>query len=135
MTGAERAALVGRLVEEYRPVLAGGGGMAAVQRLMCERGVGAADAVRVTVELLGGGPRAFSEAQTAVLTSPGRRRELDFHNAFLDGLERAEGAEGTERAEGAAEGAAGADGGAAGGAGPGSAPGAGPGSAPGPGAG
>ncbi|WP_328825867.1 hypothetical protein OHT77_00515 [Streptomyces sp. NBC_00252] len=76
------------LVDECRPLLAGDGGMAAVQRLLAERRVEVLDAVVITRELLGAGPTSLAEAKTIVVTSPGRGRELKVHEQFLDGLEQ-----------------------------------------------
>lgn len=84
----ERAARLEALVDECRPLLAGEGGMAAVQRLLCERRVEVLDAVVITRELLGAGPTSLAEAKTIVLTSPGRGRELRAHERFMDGLEQ-----------------------------------------------
>jgi hypothetical protein len=75
----ERTARLEALVDECRPLLAGDGGMAAVQRLLSERRVEVLDAVVITCELLGAGPTSLAEAKTIVLTSPGRGRELIDH--------------------------------------------------------
>ncbi|MGW0511575.1 hypothetical protein ACWD1W_20240 [Streptomyces olivaceoviridis] len=84
----ERTARLEALVDECRPLLAGNDGMAAVQRLLCERRVEVLDAVVITRELLGAGPTSLAEAKTIVLTSPGRGRELRAHERFVDDLER-----------------------------------------------
>lgn len=84
----ERMARLEALVDECRPLLAGDGGMAAVQRLLAERRVEVLDAVVITRELLGAGPTSLAEAKTIVVTSPGRGRELKVHEQFLDGLEQ-----------------------------------------------
>lgn len=84
----ERTARLEALVDECRPLLAGDGGMAAVQRLLSERRVEVLDAVVITRELLGAGPTSLAEAKTIVLTSPGRGRELRVHEQFMDGLEQ-----------------------------------------------
>ncbi|GHE89996.1 hypothetical protein GCM10018785_66210 [Streptomyces longispororuber] len=84
----ERTARLEALVDECRPLLAGDGGMAAVQRLLSERRVEVLDAVVITRELLGAGPTSLVEAKTIVLTSPGRGRELRVHEQFMDGLEQ-----------------------------------------------
>ncbi|MER7550311.1 hypothetical protein ABTX86_10035 [Streptomyces anulatus] len=68
----ERSARLEVLVDECRPLLAGDGGMAAVQRLLSERRVEVLDAVVITRELLGAGPTSLAEAKTVVLTSPDR---------------------------------------------------------------
>ncbi|MFD7383969.1 hypothetical protein [Streptomyces anulatus] len=68
----ERTARLEVLVDECRPLLAGDGGMAAVQRLLSERRVEALDAVVIARELLGAGPTSLAEAKTVVLTSPDR---------------------------------------------------------------
>ncbi|WP_223290862.1 GNAT family N-acetyltransferase [Streptomyces avicenniae] len=87
----ERAARLGPLVEECRPLLAGEGGMAAVQRMLSDRRVGVIDAVVVTCELLGAGPGALAEAKTVVLSSAGRRRDLEAVDRFAEEVERAAG--------------------------------------------
>ncbi|MFB8106773.1 hypothetical protein ACFC3O_28805 [Streptomyces sp. NPDC056007] len=84
----ERTARLEALVDECRPLLAGDGGMAAVQRLLSERRVEVLDAVVITRELLGAGPTSLAEAKTIVLTSPGRGRELRVNEQFMDGLEQ-----------------------------------------------
>ncbi|MGW0424641.1 hypothetical protein [Streptomyces sp. NPDC003015] len=84
----ERTARLEALVDECRPLLAGEGEMAAVQRLLSERRVEVLDAVVITRELLGAGPTSLAEAKTIVLTSPGRGRELRVHEQFMDGLEQ-----------------------------------------------
>lgn len=84
----ERTARLEALVDECRPLLAGDGGMAAVQRLLAERRVEVLDAVVITRELLGAGPTWLAEAKTIVVTSPGRGRELRVHEQFMDGLEQ-----------------------------------------------
>ncbi|MEV7077835.1 hypothetical protein AB0N88_04655 [Streptomyces sp. NPDC093516] len=84
----ERTARLEALVDECRPLLAGDGGMAAVQRLLSERRVEVLDAVVITRELLGAGPTSLAEAKTIVLTSPGRGRALRVHEQFMDGLEQ-----------------------------------------------
>lgn len=84
----ERTARLEALVDEYRPLLAGDGGMAAVQRLLSERRVEVLDAVVITRELLGAGPTSLAEAKTIVLTSPGRGREMRVHEQFMDSLEQ-----------------------------------------------
>ncbi|MGW7334219.1 hypothetical protein ACWGIU_37605 [Streptomyces sp. NPDC054840] len=87
----ERTARLEVLVNECRPMLAGDGGMAAVQRLLSERRVEVLDAVVITRELLGAGPTALGEAKTIVLTSPGRGRELRRHGQFMADLEQSGG--------------------------------------------
>lgn len=84
----ERTARPEVLVNECRPLLAGDGGMAAVQQLLSERRVKVLDAVVITRELLGPGPTALGEAKTIVLTSPGRGRELRMHDQFMADLEQ-----------------------------------------------
>ncbi|AJT70162.3 hypothetical protein T261_8570 [Streptomyces lydicus] len=76
------------MVDECRPLMVDGGGMAAVQRLLSERRVGVLDAVAVTRELLGAGPEALGEAKTIVLTSPVRGRELRVHDESMADLEQ-----------------------------------------------
>lgn len=84
----ERSARLEVLVDECRLLLLGpDDGMGAVQRLLSERRVEVLDAVVITRELLGAGPGALGEAQTIVLTSPGRGRELRAHEQFVDELE------------------------------------------------
>ncbi|MFC8790809.1 hypothetical protein [Streptomyces cinereoruber] len=84
----ERTARLEALVNECRPLLTGDGGMAAVQQLLTERRVEVLDAVMITRELLGAGPKALGEAKTIVLMSPGRGRELRVHDQFMDAVER-----------------------------------------------
>ncbi|MFE2064413.1 hypothetical protein ACFXDH_18770 [Streptomyces sp. NPDC059467] len=84
----ERTARLEALVNECRPLLMGDGGMAAVQRLLGERRVEVLDAVLITRELLGAGPKAVGEAKAIVLTSPGRGRELRVHEQFMGAVER-----------------------------------------------
>ncbi|NBE50661.1 hypothetical protein [Streptomyces boluensis] len=79
----ERVARLEPLIDACRPLLAGAGGMAAVQRLLSEREVAVLDAVVITRELLGAGPGALAEAKAVVLTSPGRGRELRVHEQFM----------------------------------------------------
>ena len=87
----ERAARLEALVDECRPLLGGGNGMAAVQQLLSERRVEVLGAVVITRELLGAGLNALAEAKTIVLTSPGRGRELRIHEQFVDDLEQSSG--------------------------------------------
>jgi hypothetical protein len=61
----ERTARLEALVDECRPLLAGDGGMAAVQRLLSKRRVEVLDAVVITRELLGAGPTSLAEAKTS----------------------------------------------------------------------
>ncbi|WP_256967838.1 hypothetical protein [Streptomyces sp. CS057] len=84
----ERTARLEVLVDECRPLLAGDGGMTAVQRRLSERRVEVLDAVVITRELLGAGPTSLAEAKTVVLTSPDRGRELRVHEQFMDGSEQ-----------------------------------------------
>ncbi|MDT0386056.1 hypothetical protein [Streptomyces dubilierae] len=84
----ERTARLEALVNVCRPLLTGDGGMAAVQQLLTERRVEVLDAVVITRELLGAGPKALGEAKTIVLTSPGRGRELRVHDQFMDVVEQ-----------------------------------------------
>ncbi|WP_424215734.1 hypothetical protein ACN20G_26600 (plasmid) [Streptomyces sp. BI20] len=84
----ERTARLEALIAECRPVLAGDEGMAAVQRLLTERRVEVLDAVVITRELLGAGPTALGEAKTIVLTSPGRGRELRWHDQLMEPVEQ-----------------------------------------------
>ncbi|MFF2026739.1 hypothetical protein ACFVW2_33755 [Streptomyces sp. NPDC058171] len=84
----ERTARLDALVNECLPLLTGEGGMAAVQQLLTERRVEVLDAVVITRELLGAGPKALGEAKTLVLTSPGRARELQVHERVMDAVER-----------------------------------------------
>ncbi|MFJ5637666.1 hypothetical protein ACIQF5_34180 [Streptomyces goshikiensis] len=87
----ERTARLEVLVNECLPLLAGDGGMVAVQRLLSERRVEVLDAVVITRELLGAGPTALGEAKSIVLTSPGRGCELRWHDQFMDDLEQSSG--------------------------------------------
>ncbi|WP_254394147.1 hypothetical protein [Streptomyces buecherae] len=84
----ERTARLEALVNECRPLLTGDGGMAAVQQLLTVRRVEVLNAVVITRELLGTGPKALGEAKAIVLTSPGRGRELRVHDRFMDAVEQ-----------------------------------------------
>lgn len=85
----ERAARVSALVAEFRPLLAAGTGMPAVQHELSARGVGVMDAVIVTRELLGAGPEALGQAKSLVLGAPARRPERARHQRLVDDLVRA----------------------------------------------
>ena len=74
------------LVAECRPLLDGGAGMDAVQRLLKDRGVGVMDSIIVTRELLGAGPSALGKAKEIVLSSPSRTTERRHHEELVDAL-------------------------------------------------
>ena len=82
----DRAAQISALVEECRPLLHVGAGMAAVQELLSDRRVSVIDSILITRELLGAGPSALGEAKSMVLCSPSRGMERRRHQELTDAL-------------------------------------------------
>ncbi|MET7368704.1 hypothetical protein ABZS61_23180 [Streptomyces sp. NPDC005566] len=83
---AERAIRLAALTEEFRPLLATGTEMSAIQSMLSARGVGVMDSIIVTRELLGAGPGDLGRAKTLVLATPPRNAEREQHHALVDEL-------------------------------------------------
>ncbi|THA78132.1 hypothetical protein E6R60_04290 [Streptomyces sp. A0642] len=75
------------MTEAAEPVWAESYDGAALQAFLKERGCDGADAVRVTMQVVECG---LAEAQSMFFAAPCRSGELAFHNAVMEGLERAQ---------------------------------------------
>jgi len=75
------------MAEAAEPVWAEFHDGAASQAFLKERGCDGVDAVKVTMQVVGCG---LAEAQRTFFAVPCRSDELAFHNAVMEGLERAQ---------------------------------------------
>lgn len=77
--GPEEAARWTSLAEQSLDLLAVGADMEAVQRFLLDRGAGVIEAIAITRELIGGGPRSLVKAKEIVLMSKARFTQLNEH--------------------------------------------------------
>ncbi|MCX5586782.1 hypothetical protein [Streptomyces erythrochromogenes] len=85
---AERTARIAALAATAGPVWAENHDGSALQAFLKEIGCDGVDAVMVTRQVVG---CSLGEAQEMFLAAPCRAAELASHNAFMEGLERAQG--------------------------------------------
>jgi hypothetical protein len=70
-----------------KKLLAQGGGMEAVQRLLRDQGSGVIECILVTRELIGAGPGSLVRAKEIVLTSDARTTELKEHQRLFENID------------------------------------------------